>query len=105
MYWRSEEGDLDEISDQELPSDRCIESPHKNELGLGHEFVFEFVAEHLPDESEQVQEMFRKRGAYAAFKDLLEFKGLLQSWYDFEDEREERALRQWCDENGLEVSG
>ena len=105
MYWRSEEGDLDETSDKDLPWDRCIDIPHSNDLGLGQELVFEFVAEHLPDESEQVQQMFRRRGAYAAFKDLLELKGLLQSWYDFEHAREEQALRQWCDENELQVSG
>jgi len=105
MYWRSEEGDLDETSDKNLTSERCIEIPHRNDLGLGQELVSEFVAEHLPDESEQVQKMFRRRGAYAAFKDLLEFKGLLQSWYDFEHAREEQALRQWCDENELELSG
>jgi len=105
MYWRSEEGDLDETSDKDLPWDRCIDIPHRNDLGLGQELVFEFVAEHLPGESEQVEQMFRRRGAYAAFKDLLELKGLLPSWYDFEHAREEQALRQWCDENELQVSG
>ena len=105
MYWRSEEGDLDEIGDKDLPSDSCIEIPHRNELGLGQELVFEFVADHLPDELGQVQQMFGRRGAYAAFKDLLDSKGLLQRWYDFEHEREERAMRQWCDENELQVSG
>jgi len=105
MYWRSEEGDLDEIGDKDLTSDRCIEIPHRNELGLGQELVFEYVAEHLPDELVQVQQMFGRRGAFAAFKDLLESKGLLQRWYDIEHEREERALRQWCEENQLELSG
>ena len=105
MYWRSEEGDLDEASDRDLPSDRCVEIPHRNDLGLGQELVFEFVAKHLPDESEQVQKIFGRRGAYAAFKNLLELKGLLQSWYDFEHPREEQALRQWCNENELELSG
>jgi hypothetical protein len=105
MYWRSEEGDLDETSDKDLSRDRCIDIPHRNDLGLGQELVFEFIAEHLPDESEQVQQMFRRRGAYAHFKDLLELKGLLQSWYAFEHAREEQALRQWCDENELQVSG
>src|SRR3990170_2634299 len=78
MYWRSEEGDLDEISDKDLPSDRCIEIPHRNELGLGQELVFDFAAEHLPSELGQIQQMFGRRGAYAAFKDLLDSKGLLQ---------------------------
>jgi len=105
MYWRSEVGDLDEIGEKDLPSDTWIEIPHRNELDLGQELVFEFVVENLPDELEQVRQMFRRRGAYAAFKDLLGFKGLLQRWYDFEHEREERALRQWCDENELEIFG
>jgi hypothetical protein len=96
---------LDEIGDKVLPSDRWIEIPHRNELGLGRELVFEFVDEILPDESERVQQMFRRRGAYGAFKDLLDSKGLLQQWYDFEREREERAIRQWCEENELEISG
>jgi len=86
MYWRSEEGDLDEASDRDLPSDRCVEIPHRNDL-------------------EQVQKIFGRRGAYAAFKNLLELKGLLQSWYEFEYAREEQALRQWCNENELELSG
>jgi len=105
IYWRSEEGDLDEISDKDLPWDNCIGIPHKNDLGLGQELVFEFVANHLPDEFPQVQQIFRRRGAYGVFKDLLESKGLLQGWYDFEHQREEQALRHWCDENDLELSG
>ena len=105
IHWRSEEGDLDEISDKDLSWDRCIEIPHKNDLGLGQELVFEFVANHLPDEFENVQQIFQRRGAYSQFKDLLDSKGLLQSWYDFEDQHEEQALRQWCSENGLELSG
>jgi hypothetical protein len=104
MYWRSEEGDLDDIGDKDLPSDRCIELPHRNELGLGQDLVFEFVAEQAPDELEHVKQMFRSRGAYSAFKDLMSYRGLLQRWYDFEQKREERALREWCEENELEVS-
>ena len=40
MYWRSEEGDLDEIGEKDLPSETWIEIPHRNELGLGQELVF-----------------------------------------------------------------
>jgi hypothetical protein len=105
MYWRSEEGDLDQIGDKDLPSDRHIQIPHRNELGLGQELVFEFVSEHLPDEIGQVRNIFGRRGAYVAFKDLLDHKGLLQTWYDFEHECEERALRRWCNDNELELSG
>lgn len=105
IYCRSEEGDLDEITDQDLDWGRCIDIPHKNDLGLGREVVFEFAESHLPDECQHVHQIFQKRGAYRRFKDLLESKGLLQSWYDFEDQREEQALRQWCNENEVELSG
>ena len=104
IYYRSEAGDLDEISDREIDWGKCVDIPHKNDLGLGQQLVFEFVENHLPDEYQQVQQIFRNRGAYGGFKDLLESKGLLQNWYDFEDQREEQALRQWCDENELELN-
>jgi len=96
---------LDEIANQDLDRGRCIDIPHKNDLGLGHQLVSEFVENQLPDEYQHVQQIFQMRGAYGRFKDLLEANGLLQSWYDFEDRREEQALRQWCDENEVELSG
>ena len=34
-----------------------------------------------------------------------EEKGLLQSWYDFENQKQEQAVRQWCNENEIELSG
>ena len=105
IYYRSEEGDLDQITDQDLDWGNCIDIPHKNDLGLGQQLVFQFVENHLPDEYQHVQEIFQSWGAYSRFKDLLDSKGLLQSWYDFEDHREEQALRQWCSENELELSG
>ncbi len=48
--------------------------------------------------------MFRKKGAYGRFKHFLESNDMLQTWYDFENEQEEKALREWCKENGIEVS-
>jgi len=105
LYYRSEIGDLDEITDADLDLDACIDIPHRNDLGLSQELVFEFVADHLPDEYGRTQQIFRKRGAYGRFKDLLESKGLLQTWFDFEHEREEQALRQWCAENDIQSSG
>jgi hypothetical protein len=105
FYYRSEMGDFDEIDEADLNWDHCIEIPHKNDLDLGQELVFEFVERHLPEEYDRVLQIFRKRGAYGRFKGFLESRGLLQSWYDFENQQEEQALRQWCKENGIEVSG
>jgi hypothetical protein len=104
LYYRSELADWDEIDD-DLDWESCIEIPHKNDLELGHELVFEFVESHLADDYERVRQMFNKRGAYGRFKHFLESKGLLQSWYDFENQQEEKALREWCTLNEIEIGG
>jgi hypothetical protein len=104
IYYRSELGTIDEIEDEDLDPDQFIRIPHKTDLDLGQSLVFEFVNFHLEDELGLVQQIFRHRGAYRRFKDLLEEKGLLQSWYDFENQEQERAMRQWCIENEIELS-
>ena len=97
---------IDEIADEEdMGWDQCVEVPHKNELALGRNLVFEFVEEHLPDDYDQVRQMFRRQGAYSRYKALLEQRGLLQTWYDVENSREEQALRRWCRENRIELDG
>jgi hypothetical protein len=104
ILYRSEMGDLDEIDDDDLDWDKCIKIPHKNDLDMGQSLIFEFVEMQSPGDYNDVQQIFRKRGAYRRFKDFLERKGLLEMWYDFENKREEQALRQWCLENEIELS-
>ncbi len=65
--------------------------------------VFEFVEQRLPDEYDRVTSFFRKAGACARFKDMLEYKGALQEWYDFENSARQRALKEWCRDNGIEL--
>ena len=48
--------------------------------------------------------LFRREGAYARFKALLDSKGALDRWYAYGTESIEQALRAWCAENGLELS-
>jgi hypothetical protein len=105
MLYRSETGDIDEIGDAELDWDICVEIPHKNDLDLGISLVFEFVETHIPDAYDHVRQIFRSRGAYGRFKNLLERKGLLENWYDFERRREEETLRHWCLSNNIHLSG
>jgi hypothetical protein len=97
-------GDLDEIDDDDFDWDMCIEIPHKNDLDVGKNLIFEFVEMQLPDDYHHVQQIFRKRRAYRRFKDFLETKGLLEMWYDFESKRQEQVLRQWCLDNEIEFS-
>jgi hypothetical protein len=105
VYWTSDSGDaLDEdIPDDLETSDRYISIPHKNELDLGRNLALRFVVQELPAYYDQVEGFFRRQGAYARFKDLLEREGVLERWYSFEADAVEKALRQWCAENGLEI--
>jgi len=103
IYYHSEIDDLDELDEDESKCNNFIEIPHKNDLDLSQRLVFEFAELHLADDLSRVEQIFHGRGAYGRFKDLLEGKGLLQSWYDFENQREEEALREWALENEVEL--
>ena len=56
-----------------------------------------------PSSYETVSNFFRQRGAYGKFKDLLERKGQLEAWYEFEAKAPELALREWAAEQGLSI--
>lgn len=99
---------IDPDLEEPLPEDihdeeKYLPLPHKNELGLGKPLVLEFASEHLPEHYDKVREIFSSPGAYARFKDLLEYQDKLQLWHDYEDKAEEEALRQWCRDNGIEI--
>jgi hypothetical protein len=103
IHWHSDLHEIDGDLPEDLDDDRYIEIPDKRDLGLGRDLVLDFADRYLPDEAEQVETIFRRRGAYGRFKALLEKKGALQKWYDFESRAEEMALRLWCQENGIEI--
>lgn len=104
IYWASDADELDE----ELPEDiedgtLYIAVPHKYDLNLGNALALGFVEERLPSSYETVRGYFHKKGAYGRFKDLLERKGCLEAWYQYEAGAVEQALREWCEANGLQV--
>jgi len=103
ILYSSESGDIDEMEDADLDWETCVEIPHKNDLDLGKALVFDFVETHMADAYDEVRQMFRSQGAYSRFKSMLESKGLLKSWYDFEQQREEEALREWCRGNAIQL--
>jgi hypothetical protein len=87
----------------DVDSDRYIAVPHKNDLDLGKRLVLKFAAEFLADEYDYVRQIFSRRGAYARFKDLLDRHGKLQQWHDYEDRAKKEALREWCQDNEIEI--
>jgi len=96
-------GDSDEVPDDLEENEKYISIPHKNDLNLGRDLVFDFISANLPAEYEQVRRMFSKKGAYARLKELLEAKGQLEAWYEFENKATEEALRSWCKENDISL--
>jgi hypothetical protein len=104
IYFTSAFNPIDEdLPDDLETSDRYIAIPHKNDHDLGRPLALRFVARELPEQAGRVTGFFRHKGAYARFKDLLESEGLLETWYKFEAEASETALREWCAENGIEI--
>jgi hypothetical protein len=106
IYWQSMSADLEEQED--LPddletSDRYIAVPHQNDLDLGRRLALAFIERELPDDYETAAGVFRRRGAYGRFKDLLHARGLLDRWYEFENHATDEALCAWCDENGIQL--
>jgi len=105
ILYTSEMGDSDELPDDIDDPEKYIVIPHKNELDLGKALVIEFTSEYLPEELDSVYSIFRRKGAYSRYKDLLESKGVLEDWYEFENERQKIALKKWCQENNIEIKG
>jgi hypothetical protein len=103
IYFHSEMGTFDELDEDKFDCDNFVVIPHKNDLDLGQRLVFDFVEQHLADDLDRVQQIFSRQGAYRRFKDLLEYRDLLQEWYDFESQREEEALREWALDNKIEL--
>ena len=102
FHWHSDFGD----NEEELPDDiddenRYIDIPHKNDLDLGARLVFKFVADYLPEDLEAVRNIFRRRGAYSRYKDLLARRRMLDQWYAFENEETAKALGEWSRLNGI----
>ena len=107
IYWTSDTVDLeeDDVPADIYDSDRYIGVPHKNDLGLGRRLALAFAEKECPADYETVARFFQRRGAYSRFKDLLQTRGLLEGWHDFENQATDAALRAWCVENGIEIAG
>lgn len=104
IYWSSNVIDLEEeIPDDVETSDRYIAVPHKNDLKLGQSLALSFIDREIPHEYNFAASLFRKRGAYRRFKELLQTEGLLEKWFAFEANASDLALQDWCKENNIEL--
>jgi len=110
IYIDTESGEVIYVSDfidEEPPSDiyendKYIMLPTKQEFGLGKPLALEFAREKDRDLFNEVYSIFSSRGAYSRFKNLLEHKGLLEQWYNYEQEQIGKALMAWCSDNDIQ---
>ena len=102
IYWTSNVMELEEkVPDDIETSDRYIPVPHKNDLKLGQSLALSFIDQEIPHEYNFAASLFRKRGAYRRFKELLQSEGLLEKWFVFEANASDMALETWCKENNI----
>jgi len=80
-----------------------VEVPTTRDLDLGRSLALSFAKAHLPQFYDEIRGYFDKRGAYSRFKALLERTNRLDAWHQFEQTAAQDSLRQWCEENDLEV--
>jgi hypothetical protein len=85
--------------------EKYIELPSPRDLDLGRRLVMRFAAERLEKHYDKIEAIFSRKGAWRRYKDFLAHVGALDAWYEYESEAEEKALREWCAENGIEVEG
>ena len=104
IYWYSEFGENDEELPDDIDDEKYISIPDKRELALDKPLVLDFAREFLPVDYDEVRHIFSRRGAYRRYKDLLVRRGALERRYDFSNKSEETVLREWCAENGIELS-
>ena len=101
VFNASEMAGHNEIPDEAEGNDDYIWIPHKKDLNLGKPLVMDFIRGRCPDLYDEILDIFRRKGAYGRFKDLLERKGLLEEWYAFEEKETRERLLRWCEENGV----
>ncbi len=103
VFMRSDyAGDVDEIPD-DIEGDGYVALPHRRDLDLGGRLVGRFAEEVVPQHADNIHDIFAGKGAYRRLKNYLERAGQLDRWYEFETVETEKALRAWCEENGIEL--
>ena len=105
IYYVSDDPKLNQDNPVDLEdSEQYISVPSKRDLDLGRNVVNDFVDRELPDEWDTVRDFFHRRGAYRRFKDFLEFRGLLEKWFRFEEQSAAAAVRAWAADNEIPLS-
>lgn len=106
VYLRSDEigQETEALPDDIDTSDRYLAVPGSRDLDLGHALAFAFTEAYMGKDDDRVRTMFRRKGAYGQFANLVAERGLREQWHRFRDEQIRAALRAWCEENGMQLA-
>jgi hypothetical protein len=96
IYWHSEVGDNDEELPDDIDDGKYVSIPTRESSILGS--LWPWIS--LVSSSPTTTTKFAKSSA----GELLVRRGALERWYDFSNNFKETALREWCAENGIELS-
>ena len=104
IYYESDEF----AADEEIPDDienaaLYVQVPDKRDLDLGKRLVMRFVSREIPGKYDQVDAIFRRKGAYSRYKELLDRDDLLEEWYKFEQSVTRETLCEWAEDEGFTV--
>ena len=102
IYYDSDASE-DEMPDDLFTNDKYVEIPTKKEFGLGKSLAIKFSQNQLSSDLNMVYNIFSSSRAYANFKALLTKRGLLQTWYTFEQAALKKAILEWCADNEISI--
>ncbi|MGO9419026.1 hypothetical protein [Roseiarcus sp.] len=106
VHWHTDwDSELFEEPEDIDDDEKYIDLPTPRDLDLGRPLAMRFAAERLDDHYDEIAAIFSRKGAWRRFKDFLFRVGALDRWYAYESEAKEKALRAWCEENGIDVEG
>ncbi|MFZ5675577.1 MAG: FitA-like ribbon-helix-helix domain-containing protein [Pseudomonadota bacterium] len=105
VYWHSEIVEADALPEDIEDEEKYIRVPDKRRLNLGKQLVLRFARQCLPQDFDEVEDAFSRKGGYAKFEVLLRRRHALDRWHEFEARAQEEAIREWCRENSIELIG
>jgi len=102
IYYDSDASE-DVMPDDLFINDKYVEIPSKKQFGLGKPLAIEFTQNHLSSDLNRVYSIFSSSRAFANFKALLAERGVLQTWYTFEQAALKEAIIVWCGDNKISL--
>ena len=82
IFWTSSElnvlDEMDRIPDDVDNAEKYVPVPRSHDLDLENRLAFDFARQFVADQYDDVRSIFRHRGAYRRFKDLLERRDSLE---------------------------